>query len=88
MGFLFYLKGGEILMQIPIATACERCGKLFVYDDSVTPKYVISEVLPLDLGDVREEIDMCPECLKDLERFMEYKEVHILAGVEENGSVE
>lgn len=75
-------------MRIPVVLGCERCGKDFVYDEPTTPKYVISEVLPLDIGDVREELDLCPECRKDLERFMEYKEVHILAGVETNGSME
>lgn len=67
---------------------CDRCLRDYVHDDNATPKYVVSEVLPLDIGDVREELDLCPECSEDLVRFMNYKEVHILAGVETNGSME
>lgn len=64
---------------------CDRCGRDYS-NKLMSPRYTVKELL-LN-GRAEEPLYLCPLCSKDLERFMEYKEVHILAGVEGNGSVE
>lgn len=64
---------------------CDRCGRDYS-SKLASARYRVKELL-LD-GQVEDPLYFCPQCAKDLERFMEYKEVHILAGVETNGSVE
>ena len=76
-------------MSLAKVYTCDRCRKAYLHHlGAEPPKYVICEVQQWNVGDIREELDLCPECSEDLKRFMEYKEVHILAGVETNGSVE
>lgn len=67
---------------------CDRCHRDYIYDADAKPRYIISEMLYISAGDIPTELCLCPECLEELVRFMDYKEVYILAGVETNDSME
>lgn len=52
---------------------CERCGKEFEHARKI-PKFVVCEAYQCGLacsGYLTEELVLCPECLGELEKFME-----------------
>lgn len=49
---------------------CDRCGRDYSTKLMYRPQYVVKEVFDLGHQEVEDSLYFCPECNRELERFM------------------